>query len=573
MRASFRARAVSPARKGPYPRASRAFRRGRRAFCLFRAGALFCRALGRARRGKAGDRCARGGFPGYLRYGRVFDGARYRPGASGREVPHRLLRYGKFHRAYAGRRAYDPGKAAPGTGAQRTERGHICRAGGIPARHGDRRAGGHRSLALFVSLCAEGALPRRRRDLQKRISAGCTAVSHGAPHRRQDRPLRRRRALLRSRRRGSCACCGGVRHAHRLPHGLSFPSDRAAAVGGRGEPAGAAALCGDDRLYPLGDARGGHAALSPVCAALRAGERRRNVAFDGALAPAASQSFRLRERQPAIELFLRGGHLAPFRADVPRAPPEDRRDAHGPTPARPAFPPFRRGLGFKQRRRYGALRAAHGSALRLGVGRVADIEHPLSVDRFGGLHRRVHACGARRASPRRRGAGRKRSRVGRAVYLRGVRLPLAAAVRECICAKSAFPRLARARICDLLRRVAVLPENRTLPCACAGGAFARAALCRRRHYAPWLERFASSYGARRRAGRMHRAHERRTRRGGRLRRKLGHARRREKRRAVSRGRMPEERRCAHSHSPPRRPRQRRGAALAACTRRYALSAA
>ena len=165
----------------------------------------------------------------------------------------------------------------------------------------------------------------------------------------------------------------------------------------------------------------------------------------------------------------------------------------------------------------------------------------MPVDRFGGLHRRVHHRAARRVSARRRGAGRKRSRVGRAVYLRGVRLPLAPPVRERLCAQSALSRLARARIRALFRRVAALSENRALPRARADMRFARAALCRRGHYKTPMERHAPSHGARRRAGGMHRSHERGACRGDRLRRKLGHARRRKKRRAVSRRRVPEER--------------------------------
>lgn len=319
LRASFRAFAAASARKGPGPRASRAARRGDRAFCLFRAGAFSRRALGRARRGKACDLRARDGLPGHLRYERIHNGACPRPGPAGREVPHRLLRYGKFHRAHAGRRAFRPGKAAPGARAQRPERGYLRRAGHLSSRHGDRRAGDHRTLGLFVSLCAEGALPRHRGDLPKRVPAGCAAVSHGAPHRRQDRPLRRRRALLRPCRRGARARRGGVRHAHRLSHGLSLSADRAAAVGGRGESAGAAALCGNDRLYAVGDTCGGHAVLPSRRPALRPGERRRNVTFDGACPAAPSQSLRLCERQSAIELLLRGGHLVSFRSDVPRS--------------------------------------------------------------------------------------------------------------------------------------------------------------------------------------------------------------------------------------------------------------
>ena len=88
-----------------------------------------------------------------------------------------------------------------------------------------------------------------------------------------------------------------------------------------------------------------------------------------------------------------------------------------------------------------------------------------------------------------------------------------------------------------------------------------------------MERYALSHGARRRAGRMHRSHERRAHRGDRLRRKLGYARCREKRRAVPRRRMPEEHRRAHPYAPPHRPRQRRGAALIPRARRHALSAA
>lgn len=74
-----------------------------------------------------------------------------------------------------------------------------------------------------------------------------------------------------------------------------------------------------------------------------------------------------------------------------------------------------------------------------------------------------------------------------------------------------------------------------------GMRFACAALCRRGHYETPMERHAPSHGARRRAGGMHRSHERGACRGDRLRRKLGHARRRKKRRAVSRRRVPEER--------------------------------
>ena len=121
--------------------------------------------------------------------------------------------------------------------------------------------------------------------------------------------------------------------------------------------------------------------------------------------------------------------------------------------------------------------------------------------------------------------------------LRGVRLPLTPPVRERLCAQSALSRLARARIRALFRRVAALSENRALPCLapiCVSLAllFAAAGITR-------LNGAIRSVSRRSTSGRgMHRSHERGACRGDRLRRKLGHARRREKRRAVSRRRVP-----------------------------------
>ena len=110
----------------------------------------------------------------------------------------------------------------------------------------------------------------------------------------------------------------------------------------------------------------------------------------------------------------------------------------------------------------------------------------------------------RSARARRRGAGRKRSRVGRAVYLRGVRLPRASRARTFMRNPLFFGWLALVYALFFAAWVGSRKTGRFRAlapiCVSLAPLFAAAGITRLN------ERYAPSHGARRRAGGMHRSH-------------------------------------------------------------------